>query len=761
MSVKNVIEIPIVPYRLSDATVTDKNQYMLFASLATNDSPGTASFDSQDFKVVDGKVSMGKNYPFRGEKKRLLASDANGVNTIDLEYDRSAKGDAIVQRDWAGHVHVPTKTNNESAAISLKQAKELFAHDLESVNAELESVNAELATKLDKSTERNIVYATNYQGNPMTIPVNTQIVPGGLVVRNTVTGDVLVPFTPEYPQSATSRDYVNSLSAALDRRVRSLEGLTLTHIEDSAPSHIIWTKVSPPSIGTPAFLKYIEGCTERVKGNAGKNVLNPKELTSQFDEWISEHGEECFSYVLNEDGSITYITNMGESGNPDRKLYINIEQFPAGVYFLYTNVTDDGHHTFSFDGTYMEIDVGAKWDDENEVYVPAERTLKVMLYLAEESDYWDVLDAEYDTNGPIEYQPYIEPSYSLVHRKPLQISSYSANLFGGSALRDAFVTNYPSKVTVDHANETMTLKAGFYHIPVPETVSRQNGPSVIFVVKGQGNFYWSADGAELEIYNEDSPDTVISTWSYGESMSEIYIEARSNSTIYYEECGTFISAFDGTGISDVSDFQLYREEPVGELLLPEIADFDLGVGIDGYFNGKYVHNCNSFSWNEKLFVATERAREIVLDGSEDWINVSGAYFALTIGEYGMVVPHTAICDRYEVKTPATNGGMCISVTNSNSYNDARIMLRTNEGVNTNMSVEEFKAQLAEKPVRIVVALAKPNTIVEDVENVSNEIDTCPYSVFRFFDAEGAEMDTVVNTIVYVVRRGGVNNVDGE
>lgn len=155
----------------------------------------------------------------------------------------------------------------------------------------------------------------------------------------------------------------------------------------------------------------------------------------------------------------------------------------------------------------------------------------------------------------------------------------------------------------------------------------------------------------------------------------------------------------------LEDVEVERVESIGAdsttvidtLVMPE--EVKLKAVNDTYYD--YIEFKDDKVFGHKV---TEK---IVLNGSEDWINVGNAYFALTVGEYGTVVPHTAICDKYEVKSPAINRGMCISVTNSGTYNDARIMLRTNEGSNINMSIENFKKQLAEKPITIIYALANP------------------------------------------------------
>lgn len=703
MGVKNIIETPIVPNKIPKSTVINQGQYMLFVPFVAPNSPGIAIFDDSDFSIEKGKVSL------RADKQSVIP---NG----------------IPRRDENGDIVVNETVEDERAAVSLGQAQKLFNQ------AAVKPVSA-----------RNILYGTNNSGIQASYPVSTGLVPNGVPLRDK-SGRIQVPLFPINRDDAVSMHYVDGQYNSLRQKtedladmVAQLENLTLTHIEDDSPSHTSWTKVSPVGIGSPAFIKRIEGSTKRVAHYTSRNVVNPKVIASQFDKLDS------VSYTLNTDGSITYTTDVSYAGNPDFEVCVGFSDLPYGTYYLYI----EGHKDWwcdEVDGV-LYINVGPDWDEENGVYNPTERTLKVMLSLAEEEDIgmWYVVLAP---DGTV-YEPYAEPTYSLEHQTPSQILSYSANLFGGSALLDSFITAYPTKVVVDYVNKTITIPSGNYDIPVNELVSRQDGPCLRFIVKGQGNFEWatqSYDNACVKITNTTSPETHISEW-LGWPVYSILLNVRSESIIYYEECGTFISSMSGdiSEISYVSDFQPYGEEPIGEFLVPD--GYGLGIGVGGYNN--------SLEWKGDSFIATEKAREIFLDGSEVWYENYNLSTGLNKYFYTKrdtpLIANVCISDQYERQPLSiSNNIVGINVAGVSGNSDCIVVRPENAD---NMTIADFKAQLAEKPIHMVVALATPEAIASsDIESTPNEIAACTYSIFRFFDNNGNELDTVANTIAYVVRR---------
>lgn len=559
---------------------------------------------------------------------------------------------------------------------------------------------------------------------------------------------------------------ITERQSAIAHRVSELEGLTLTHIEDDSPANEAWTKVAPIDCGTTAFIKRIGGATLRVANFTSKNLIDPKEIAQQFDNTVSGAGEEYFSYALNEDGSITYTTNTAapELDYPveDIEITIGIESLPVGVYFA--NI--EGAKDWWFDGSGLLINYGPDWDDSlndgEGGYVETTRTLKVMLYFGYEADYWDVMDTIHDPQGPVAYEPWIPPTYSLKPQRTSQIVSYGGNIFGGSALKEAIVDKYPTAV-VDETNKTITLPKGTYPIPVPPSVKNLDGPVVRFIVKAQGYFTWElncspyVDSMCMVINSLNSPVTQMSNLSDGYPIRSVVITSSSSPIVlYYEECGTFVSPYleDIDMINDISDFRPYSSAPIDTFYVP--CSEELGIGINDEL-------CNTLEWTEKYFVRTRRCEDITLDGSDDevWLENAGTssgskYFYL-VNDTPLVVK-ACVCDQYE-RQDISIANKLIGVNVAGVAGNPYCILVRPENAD-NMSIEDFKVQLAEKPINMVVALATPETMSDDIEYTPNEIEIRPMSVFRFLDNYGNELESIPNSIAYVVRRRDNNNVDG-
>lgn len=82
------------------------------------------------------------------------------------------------------------------------------------VNVALENELTDLSnfiddTKLDKTDEHSILYATDASGNQETLSYSDNVVGGDIVQRVSSTGDILVPLSPATSSSATSKKYVD------------------------------------------------------------------------------------------------------------------------------------------------------------------------------------------------------------------------------------------------------------------------------------------------------------------------------------------------------------------------------------------------------------------------------------------------------------------------------------------------------------------------------------------------------------------------
>ena len=121
--------------------------------------------------------------------------------------------------------------------------------------------------------------------------------------------------------------------------------------------------------------------------------------------------------------------------------------------------------------------------------------------------------------------------------------------------------------------------------------------------------------------------------------------------------------------------------------------------------------------------------QVTLDGSEAWRNSStgnSTYYAVKIGDLNSVVSGVCISDKYESVTisgSTTDTG--VDIINSSTFNEARIAIRPADVAN--VSLTDFKAQLAAKPVTVVYEIVTPTT-----ENAN------PYAENQACEAGGTE-----------------------
>lgn len=139
-----------------------------------------------------------------------------------------------------------------------------------------------------------------------------------------------------------------------------------------------------------------------------------------------------------------------------------------------------------------------------------------------------------------------------------------------------------------------------------------------------------------------------------------------------------------------------------------------GMGVDNDYN-------NHIEWQDNKCYYVKPCVKMVLNGSEDWTPVGNTYFALTLGEFGKVVPNICICDKYKISTVSQNVESGITTINSNGFSDSRIIFRPN-GFTVSMSVDDLKAQLAASPVTLIYALTTPTeTDITDLITKDNFI----------------------------------------
>lgn len=650
------------------------------------------------------------------ETSAVYATDSYG-NQTTIKVSSSALKSLIVRRDGNADVIVKDVPVSANGATSKKY------------------VDDGLSNKLDKLNIGAIVYTTDNKGNPSYKFISSSVYSGAAVLRDT-NGDIILNDTPVSEKGATSKKYVenkiNEKTKRLEKRVTELENLTLTHIEDEQPSTVIWPKSAPRDCGSTAFIKRIEGKTERVPVYSSKNLLNPKSL---------EFGGDFDSYVYNDDGSITYTV----SEYAEIQLTSDLIGGEAGIYYVYV---EGGQLNLWADGGNIccEADLSEELMD----YVPATRNLKVMIY-KDDSETVPYVEFREAPEGTV-FEPYAEPTYTLKHQNVSSINCYTANLFGGSALKEAIVSKYPTKAVVDEASKTITLPSGNYIVSFPNIVSALDGSSLCLVIKGQGYFK-----AELHSLFDDASILInsasqvqMSAWGSAPAY-EVFFSVTSTMVICYEECGIFMSSYhhDFGSVESVSDFQPYQEEPIGTFIVPN--QYWSNRGVEEYKN--------TLEWIDDEFVATQRIVRIVLDGTEDWsataLGTDYAYFFIKIGELGDVVPLKIVSDIYPtVRVSSSNTNVGIHSSNSASGED-RLLIRP-ENVKE-ISLNKFKQMLSENPVTAEYVITKPKVTRYPIEEVPNELPVKSLGIIRFLDDEGNVVDGVGNSIAYVVRKGDTNN----
>lgn len=162
----------------------------------------------------------------------------------------------------------------------------------------------------------------------------------------------------------------------------------------------------------------------------------------------------------------------------------------------------------------------------------------------------------------------------------------------------------------------------------------------------------------------------------------------------------------------------------------------------------------SIEFNDKKVYENKAFAKMVLNGSEAWekydYNVTYPYFYLNVGDSGSVVGNAIINDGgcTVVAISASNTNLGMHITNS-STGFARILMRPADYVS--LTLDEFKARLAEKPINVMYKITKP--IVTDITHLFpegfDELKVERGGTIRFVNEHKM---SVPNTIGYVTRK---------
>lgn len=117
MADKNTYEQAITPYNPSPSRVLSRDKYNLYTPLAGNTSPGIASFDSKDFNVNNGRVSLANMIKNGYIKSVSVKPDESSIINLpgDIVYNKDGdKTPAVLYNDYTHVVKVTAIVNGES-----------------------------------------------------------------------------------------------------------------------------------------------------------------------------------------------------------------------------------------------------------------------------------------------------------------------------------------------------------------------------------------------------------------------------------------------------------------------------------------------------------------------------------------------------------------------------------------------------------------------------------------------------------------------
>lgn len=213
-------------------------------------------------------------------------------------------------------------------------------------------------------------------------------------------------------------------------------------------------------------------------------------------------------------------------------------------------------------------------------------------------------------------------------------------------------------------------------------------------------------------------DTNITDKGFG-SFKLIGYHSSGTTKLYYDKCGIF--EWWTPGFVFENEFEPYKGKTLTAYTpngLPGIpVDPAMGVSVSPDYTDENGRGwfCDVIDFARGVYI--QRIVTEVLDGTGTWRRVSGKYHAHTVGAYGSVVGGVQISDKYPgVRISSSNSTQGIYSVNSEGTNSSMISIRY--GGSESMSVDEFKAWLAENPVTVLYALSKPNEIPLSAEELA-------------------------------------------
>ena len=608
-----------------------------------------------------------------------------------------------------------------------------------------EYTDEKLETKLDKTTEANKIYGTDKDGNQRLFKVSTDAESSAIAYR-AGGGYLAVPVTPLYNGHASSkkytddkdnevRAYADSLNSAMNERVTELESLTLTYTEDGSTAY---EKAVPAEVGKYALVKMLGGATERV---VSKNIINPAEIPLSD---YSGYGN-LISQNLNADGTITY-TVIGPS------VYAAVSladlHYPVGRYYIYYN---EPHNVFTDEG-YIEIDCSADMNGDD--YIETTRTLELMVWqdTSVTTEYYEIVNAP---EGTV-FEPYFEPY--LQDAEVERVESLGKNRLPSDVM---IADNWNTTENAQWARYYLDLSDGWYCISLKlkEEYSQKlylylqksvdggqtySSSQVGYKDNGTLTYGYLVTASGLENnpfwFKVDKKAGIIYRFNFNEltqsKLDQIYDIQIERVNLTQEPS----SSYKPSVYAPATEYSPYKAEPIDTIIIPE--GLNLKAVNDTYYD--YIECIDDKKFKHEV------VRERVLNGTEDWVKSSGAntYFYIVLDT--RLLSNNCLCNAYErAALSVTNTLIGVNVANLAAAQSQSCILVRPYNYDT-MTVSDFKAQLAEKPITVRVALATPIvTDITDLFTEDNSIEVQSGGVLRFVNEK--EM-AVPNTIGYVTRK---------
>ena len=151
----------------------------------------------------------------------LYAYTHNSLSQGEMQISAPANGNTIPLRDANGNIQVPLVPGDNNRATSKK-----YVDDQDNL-------------KVDKSSVGDVVYGTDELGNQTTIPVDSEIVGEGSIVRRVNSNGAVVVGTPSALNHATPKSYVDSaISSAISRTYRPMGSKTVAQLNAMTSSQL-------------------------------------------------------------------------------------------------------------------------------------------------------------------------------------------------------------------------------------------------------------------------------------------------------------------------------------------------------------------------------------------------------------------------------------------------------------------------------------------------------------------------------------------